>query len=259
MSFERERLYQRNRKLGKLPPRLDDRTLKMKKYVSPATPPQAVYWSKGYRSWGMMLNDNLGDCTIAAVGHAIQTWKINLGKNVNLARVTLPDSAIELAYEQWCSYNPADPSTDQGGVELDVLNDWRQSGISGDKILAYADPDPASVLHVKQSIFLFGGSYIGFNVPQSAMDQNAAGQDWTVVPDDGGIAGGHAVWCPDYNPTGLWCITWGMRQFMTWEFFEKYTDESHALLSRDWLTSGNLDPTGVDLTTLQSDLQGVVS
>ena len=247
------------RKLGKLPPRIDVCTLKMKKYVSPVPPPAAVYWSKGYPSWKMMLNDQLGDCTIAAVGHAIQTWRINIGKNVNLARVTLPDSAIKGAYEQWCGYIDGDPSTDNGGVELDVLNDWRKLGISSDKLHAYADPDPLNDLHVKQSIYLFGGNYIGFKVPQSAMDQNAAGAPWTVVSDDGGLVGGHAVWCPDYTPRGIWCITWGMRQFMTWDFWAKYCDESHALLSPDWINSANMSPSNIDLVTLESDLQGVVS
>ncbi len=144
-------------------------------------------------------------------------------------------------------------------MELDALNLWRQKGIAGDKLLAFADPDPANILHVKQSIWLFGGCYIGFSVPQSAMDQNRAGQPWTVVTSDGGIVGGHAVWCDDYTDAGLWCKTWGGRQFMTWDFFGRYTDESHALLSPDWLNSKNVAPNSVDFATLQADLQGVVS
>jgi len=79
-----------DRRLGKLPPRWDRRTLKMARFLTPALtpPPPAVYWSKGFPSWGMYLNDQLGDCTIAAIAHAIQTWKINLGHNVNLAKVS---------------------------------------------------------------------------------------------------------------------------------------------------------------------------
>jgi hypothetical protein len=207
----------------------------------------------------MMLNSDLGDCTIAAAGHAIQIWKLNLGRNINLARITPPDSVILSAYESFCGYNPADPSTDQGGVELDVLNLWRQQGMGGDKIIAFADPSPANILHVKQAIYLFGCCYIGFDVPQSAMDQNAAGQPWTVIANDGGIVGGHAVVIPDYNPDGLWCITWSQRQFMTWDFFLKYVTESHALLNMDWINSKNVDPSNIALATLEADLSGVVS
>ena len=254
-------MNEKTRKLGKLPPRMDRRTLKMSEYLTPSLipPPPSVYWSKGLPKFGMMLNDILGDCTIAAIGHAIQVWKLNLGRNVNLAKITPPDSAILATYEEFCGYVDGDPSTDNGGAEIDVLNDWRKIGMAGDKLLAYADPNPNVQLHVQQAIYLFGGCYIGFNVPQSAMDQNAAGQPWTVVADDGGILGGHAVFVPDYTPEGLWCITWGERQFMTWAFWDTYCDESHALLSPYWINSKNMDPSGIDLAQLQTDLEGVVS
>jgi len=258
------------RKLGKLPPRVDLRTLKLARYLTPALtpPPAAVYWSKGFPSWGMMLNgantgtlapQGLGCCTIAGPAHADQVWKINSAKNVNLAAITIPDSVILGAYENWDGYVDGDPSTDNGGVILDVLNDWRQSGLGGHKITAFAVPDPSNVVHIKQGIVLFGLVIIGFNVPQSAMDQNAAGQIWDVVSNDGGIVGGHCVAVPDYNPTGPICITWGMRQQMTWAFWAKYCDESYALLSPDWLNSSNFSPEGISLADLQSDLQNVTS
>ena len=34
----------------------------------PAPPPH-VDWTKGQKNWGMMKNDQLGDCTAAGVGH----------------------------------------------------------------------------------------------------------------------------------------------------------------------------------------------
>jgi hypothetical protein len=85
------------------------------------------------QDWGMMLNDRLGCCTISAVGHAVQTWTANaLGREL-----TVPDSSILEYYEKWDGYNPADPATDQGGVEIDVLNDWRQQGFGGVSLDAY--------------------------------------------------------------------------------------------------------------------------
>jgi len=32
-------------------------------------------WTKGITEWGMMMNDTLGDCTIAGVGHAVQVME----------------------------------------------------------------------------------------------------------------------------------------------------------------------------------------
>lgn len=246
------------RSLGKLPARHDPRTLRMSSYLAALTPPPArVDWSRGFNiNYGMMLNDSLGDCTEAAKGHAIQIWSLNLGR-----LVTVPDSIVLAAYESECGYVPSDPSTDQGGVELDVLNDWRKAGFGGHKLLAYADPSPQTALHIRQAIWLFGGVYIGLQLPASAQSQST----WSIVPDDGsgntapGSWGGHAVFVPAYDADSLTCITWGQRLRMTWEFWDRYTDESHALLSPDWINSRNVDPSGIALADLQSDLTGVTS
>ena len=116
-------------KLGKRPRRHDVRTLMMARYLTGALPaaPARVDYTHGIADWGMMLNDQLGCCTIAAVGHAVQTWTANaIGREL-----TVPDSAILATYEKWDGYNPTDPSTDLGGVELDVLKAWRQQGFDG--------------------------------------------------------------------------------------------------------------------------------
>ena len=102
---------------------------------------------------------------------------------------------------------------------------------------------------------------IGFNVPQSAMDQNAAGQIWDVVANDGGIVGGHDVVVPMFDAPSqtLTCITWGMRQQMTWAFFLKYCDEAYTLLAPDWLQRGGIDPSGFNMAALQADLAAVTA
>jgi hypothetical protein len=229
------------------------------KYLTPALqpPPERVDYSRGFNiNFGVMLNDSLGDCTIAACGHAIQTWSLCNGR-----MITLPDSAILTGYEDACGYNPSDPNTDQGGVELDVLNFFRQTGIGGHKIMAYADPHPATTLHVKQAIFLFGGVYIGFSVPQSFMDQFATGQPITPLQNDGGIVGAHAIWICGYNSQYLIGDTWGSRFLMSWDFWndKRYLDECHALLSPDWINSRGLDPSGILLSDLEKDLSMVVA
>ena len=93
-------------------------------------------YTRGITTWGMMLNDQLGCCTIAAVGHAVQAWTANAD-----VELTVPDSVILQYYEQWDGYNPANPSSDQGGVELDVLNNWRQQGFNGQTLDAYVAID----------------------------------------------------------------------------------------------------------------------
>ena len=79
------------RKLGRKAIKTDTRTLVFGDYLTPALPPPppAVDWTEGIASWGMMLNDTLGDCTIAGCGHAVQVWTANTG-----SEATVPDPTI---------------------------------------------------------------------------------------------------------------------------------------------------------------------
>jgi hypothetical protein len=238
------------RQLGKQSAKFNPHALRMAHYVDVAYVPPAFadHTPFGFNAWGMMLNDQLGDCTIAACGHALQVF--TGGKR------TESDAVIQTYYSKWCGYNPADPNTDQGGVELDVLNSWKSQTFNGHVLEGFVQPQPQNFSHVMHSIAEFGGLYIGFQVPQSAMDQNEAGEIWDVVPDDGGIIGGHAVFCPAYHTqdptdggkTTITCITWGMKQKMTVAFWDKYCDESHTLLAGAW------QPSGVNLAGLRADL-----
>jgi hypothetical protein len=245
------------RKFGKHPPKTDARTLRIEKYFTAklAPPPLRADWTRGFRiDYGTMLNDTLGDCTEAKKGHAIQCWTLCNGR-----MVTVPDDAVLAAYEADAGYVPGDPATDQGENMLDNLNAWRKNGFGGHALMAYAAINYSSFWSIAQSISLFGLVDIGFQIPQSALDQNAAGKPWDVVADDGGIQGGHDVIVPAYDLPSqtLTCITWGERQQMTWAFFQKYVDEAYALLSPNWISTRGVDPAGVDLETLVKDLVAV--
>src|SRR5689334_8985486 len=63
-------------KLGRHGVRHDPRTLKFGRYLRPGPPPPkvAVDWSSRVSEWGMMMNDQLRDCTCAAAGHLIEVW-----------------------------------------------------------------------------------------------------------------------------------------------------------------------------------------
>lgn len=236
-------------KLGKLPAKFNTQALRLHSYIPKGyvAPPFADN-TLGITSWGMMMNDTLGDCTIAACGHAEQVF--------TLGKTTVSDNVVLNAYENWCGYNPADPSTDQGGVELDVLNEWIKDKLDGHVLNGYVQPQPQNFAHIMHSIAEFGGVYIGFQVPQSAVDQYSAGKVWDVVADDGGIVGGHAVFCPAYHTldpfvnrrTTINCITWGGIQKMTIDFWDRYTDESHTLLAAAW------QPANANLAKLRADL-----
>jgi hypothetical protein len=204
----------------------------------------------------MMENDQLGDCTCAAAGHLIMEWTANAGKKM----VTPTDKQIVAAYSAITGYNPATGANDNGAVEIDVLNYWRQSGIAKHKIGAYVALEPSNHIHIMDSVYIFEGCYIGLQLPVSAQAQVQNHQPWSVPPGgptgDGkpGSWGGHAVPVVAYDARGVTVVTWGALQAMTWSFWEAYCDEAFAIISTDYLDDKQESPAGFNMQQLQSDL-----
>lgn len=241
-----------NFRLGRKPARHDPRTLQFAKYAAGMpSPPASVDNTYGLGAFGMLGNDFCGDCTIAAALHAIQTWHLSL-----TGRQFLPFSdALALSYySKWAGYVPGDPATDQGAVELDVLNLWRKSTLADHNLKAFCDPSPHNIDHIKKAIWAFGGVYIGIDFPSNASEE--PGSVWDYDPA-ASIIGGHAVFCPLYSPRGIGCISWGNLYTMTWDFWANLTEESHCLMSdTDWM---NRDQTMFDYAALLADLPAVSS
>lgn len=243
-------------KLGKDAPKFNKKTLTLSKYgdvTTLLTPPAKTYWEYLVKTYPMMLNNTLGCCVFACGGHMVQNWTAHGG-----ALITPPDSDVLAAYEAVGGYVLGDPATDNGAAITDFLAWWQANGFSGISLSGWAAVDHLNLTAVKQAIFLFGALDIGFQVPQSAMDQFDAGQTWDVVADDGGIQGGHSVCVLGYGTDGFACITWGKIQYMTNAFFAKYCDEGYALLTQSWLDTAGVSPiAGLNLATLQADLAAV--
>jgi hypothetical protein len=238
-------------KLGRKAVVTDSRTLQLARYMTTALPaaPVSKDWTKGVSQFGMMLNDKLGCCTIAGIAHAVQIWSANTS-----AEITIPDAQVLDYYKKWDGYNPTDPKTDSGGIELNVLSSWQKGAFYRHKLIAFVDPPVGNLDLIRQAICLFGGVYVGISLPLTAQTQDV----WDVVPGNGANAksgswGGHAVFVPRYDATSFTCITWGALKTMTIDFWNAYVDEAHALLSHDWIDSKG-SPSGFKLEQLQSDL-----
>ncbi len=246
------------RRLGKLPPRFDRRTLRFGRYLTrdlPA-PPGSVDYATPVKNWPMMCNDRTGDCTCAAAGHMIEEWTANTGK----PRIP-SDSAIQTAYEHFAGGDP-----DRGVAMLDVLKFWRVTGIGGDRIHAFSQLEPENSSEARDSIYLFGNCYVGLALPDFAV---APGTDflstpWSVPPQGavGGAApnpaNGHCVPLVAYDARRVWVVTWGALKPMSWPFYETYMDEAYAVLSLDWInTELGRSPSGFDLAGLEQDLRSV--
>lgn len=245
-------------KLGKLAPKFSASTKKLASYINPAELPAlpgSVVRSDLVKAWGMMVNNRLGNCTIAAAGHGEQITSAAISKG---AQVHTPsDAQIEAAY--W-----ATGTEDDGRAELDILNFWTNEGIGDSKIEGFVSivPNSTAFHQTEYAIDLFGFAYIGVALPLSAQAQTSQGL-WKKVEGPGsdpGSWGGHAIILVDYDDvTGPTCVTWGQTLKMTWDFYETYCDEAYAVILPEWFDTTGKDLAGFALGDLQSDLKSLSS
>lgn len=244
-------------KLGRLPRTFNSSIPHMSALIGGKTLPQApieVDYSHGMPAdLGMMKNDTLGDCTCAAYYHAVQVWSFNgQGKEV-----TEPDSDVLGLYEKACGYVPSDPTTDQGGVEQDVLTYLLKSGAPGCKpILAFVEVDPRNLDDVKRAIYETGCVYIGVNLPNHIVSGDEPPAIWDAKSHDG-IAGGHAIILCGYTLDGFYLISWGKKYFATNAFMSAYCDEIYAIVDPTWISATGKTPLNMSVAALESLMEAL--
>lgn len=205
-------------------------------------PPASVDWYSAVTDWPMFLNDQLGCCTEAMVGHNLQ----NTSTYGDGATVTITDDDVLTAYERVSGYRPGHPETDRGAVLQDVYNDWRKHGVGGHKALAFAAVNVHDLDEVKTAINEFGAAGLGIIVDETMMDDFNAGKGWTRV--GGAQLGGHAVPAVGYDDEGVWVVTWGQVIKMTWAVFRRVCEEGWIAVLPEWVNDQTgKDPLGVDL------------
>jgi hypothetical protein len=189
----------------------------------------------------MMLNDTFGDCTVAGVGHAIEAWNAEAGTHDAIPS----DPQIKQTYFDLTG------GTDSGCVEANVLQTWHRDGLFGQTIAGYAPVDTGNVERFQQAVAFYGGAYLGVACPQSAQEQFAAGQTWTVVPGSP-IEGGHCILAVGYDHAAVQCVTWGGVANVSYPWLAKYMTETWAILSHEFVEAGK--GPRLDLAALQADL-----
>lgn len=205
----------------------------------------------------VLANDQLGDCTSAGAGHLIDVWTAGAG---NCANIT-PAQAIAF-YSLSTGYNPSDPSTDQGGDEVTVLNTWQQKGYDGQgghAIAGFVQVDASNASELKAAAFYFGGLYFGLELPDTYTNPfpSSNGFVWgTGTPDPNQ---GHCIVGIGADDTGVKIDTWGLLGTFTYPAIAELCSDANggmvfALVSKDWVaaTSANA-PNGLDWASLVAD------
>lgn len=243
-------------KLGKLPARKDAIKFKLSTFVDKAALPKrpAKFGHQGLvtEPWGVLGNDNAGDCVWAGAAHETMLWCKTAGVTAHF-----DDHSVLSDYSIVTGYNPADPNTDQGTDMAVAASYRRKTGVvdaqgKRHQVAAYLEIAVGDIEQIKLATYLFTAVGIGFNFPTSAMTQFNAGKPWTVVKGSR-IDGGHYVPVCGYDSRYLYVVTWGKVQKMSLGFAEKYMDEAVAYVSLEMLTGGK-SLEGFDAAALQADL-----
>jgi len=245
-------------RLGRTPsaPEKLARRLQFAKYVDLAAVlpqiPETVHYEDVMESWGMMGNDTVGDCTVAAAGHAMQ-----VGSAYGLKRPSgLKAAQILAAYSSITGYDSDDPNSDQGANLLDVLRYWQNVGIAGQKCGPYTALVPSAPDHWRAATYLYGGVYFGVWLPATVVNALNGGRvvDWVDTSAHFTQADGHAVFGVGYASTsGVDLVTWGEVIYMSYAFAAKYCDEAYAVTLPNSWGKGNV--VGLDEAALEADLK----
>jgi len=244
-------------RFGKRPKQTDYRTLRFKNYLTnalPAPPPSGDVLAKVLKQLGKAQadipalfpidgNDQYGDCTIAAVAHAITVYEGIIAK-----RAVMGVKSVERTYFHLTG------GTDSGLNELAVLNYWQSHMVGREKILAFTSIDPKNHEHIIQAIQLFGGVYLGFQVQQDCIQEFDNRVPWTPGPL---LNEGHAVYAVAYDPNTVTVLTWGSTQLGTWAWWDECVDEAYAILPPD-AKNPDFAP-GYNITQLLADLADVAN
>lgn len=248
-------------KLGRAPYTHDNRDLRFAAYRTSALPTPPYYW--GYdniypkNGWGMLGNDEYGDCVWAGAAHEHMLENL-----VAQHPVTFTTAGVLSDYSAVTGFSPDDPNSDQGTNVRDALNYRRKTGIVDSaghrhKIGAFLALDVDRIKNgdfkeMDEAAYLFGAVGLGISVPESAMTQFDEGHMWTYVPGSPD-EGGHYVPLTAKRKH-LEIVTWARVVPCSQAFLEHVVDEAWAIVSPDFLDAAGDSPEGFNLAQLNADL-----
>lgn len=222
----------------------------------PAVPPGPVDRASRVKSWPMYLNDKIGDCTVAAMAHALGAMSVYAG----YPEVLFSDAVIQQAYSAVSGYDPATGANDNGATLASVCQYMTSTGTKDTtgkvhKLAGWAEiKNFRDYATIRSALYTFGTVYVAYNLPKSAEDQFDSNQPWTPVagsPNDGGhciVIQADTLGMDEYEP-----VTWGDLIRMNRAFHWDYCTEAVALISDDWVRANGTTVNGESISQLLAD------
>ena len=202
-------------------------------------PPDVVDWTDGLLDWPMLMNDQIGDCTVAGALHYIQAairWRDGAP-----LRAFNSDALTGYMALGW------DGQGEGPGAKLsDVMTMWQAQGFkfggAVDRITGFARVE---LEHLKAALWLAGPIILGCEMPVAAQFD----QPWQTPPDLAGDNapgswGGHCMLLVAMDADGnATLVTWGGLRMASAGWLSAYLGEAWAVLHPAWVASGR-SPSG---------------
>jgi hypothetical protein len=196
------------------------------------------------------MNDTLGDCVIAGIGHVVGVLTGNAG-----APYIYTNEQIVQLYSAIGGYVPDDPATDKGCDEQTALNYWENKGAPAgtNQIAGWLSVNAADPTEFRTALYLFENLYFGLELPDAWINPmpSEPGFVWNVAgPSDPN--NGHCVVGVGYTAEGVTIDSWGMTGLITNKAVEKYAvpdsaGELYTVVSQDGI-SKDFDSMGGHVT-----------
>ena len=248
--------------LGKTPARHGAVSFPMTTYVDLDNVKLPKYFGheREHIDYGMLKNDECGDCVIVDFCHRIMIDSQGCGRPIPTFNSTaVPMYSAVTGYDPQQTDQDGNNPTDNGTDMAMAAEFWRTKGVQDDsgalhRLKGYGEIQVGHWDHLLKAAYLFGGASLGVRMPQSAMDQFDNQEPWTVQPH-AEMLGGHAVTVCGLNSEGnMVIVTWGRTQAVTRPWLETYMDEGICAFSRDYLLSTGKSPELYDEAALDKAL-----
>jgi hypothetical protein len=200
--------------------------------------------------FGMLANNQVGDCVIAGGMHEEMAWGSEVGR--------VPPFNAQAAVDEYSAitgYVPGNPLTD-AGTDMGVAAKYRRTtglkDANGDrhKILAYLRIEPLNLDHILIAAYCLGATGVGVAITLSDEQQFSQGIPWSPVMFSP-VKGMHYVPVLGRNSKGNFLIvTWGRLHAATPEWMRNRIGQAFTYISPTPFGVTGKTPEGFNLPDL---------
>lgn len=200
-------------------------------------------------------NDRLGLCVEVADARIIQIHKAVVWNDP-----TKPKEADIIArYAAETGYNPATGAGDNGTDTVEDMTAWSTRGIAitdqTKDIPRWARANPQDQAEVNLSIAHAGPVAVTIALPLAFQNLSVWDQAPGVGPQWQPAGWGfHRVMCGKFDAGFRTLRTWGRDLVIHPDSWSRFVAAVDVVLSREWLDTTGLSPTGLDLDALDADM-----